>query len=557
MTRNLPVVLVILLATACVEGPEAWQDQDVKTDVRQVPADTVRGDALLDKVSVEIRPEVLPEDAADVKRAPDLPDVSDVPDAVAPPDGSDVGSPPDMAKDLPIEPDVIDVVEIAGEEVQDAVSDQSIVDVVDLVPELPSPDLCVPDCDGKVCGDDGCGGECENTCNIMASEGCVDNQCVCTAAPGVVFDVVGLQNDPDYGHSIVLVDGQYLVGGETKLVGGDKWGFWVWRLWAGDGKTVCSQYLPGSNTDRIHDLIVDKFGSVIFAGTYAYKGSQPYYAKGREYVFARLQPDTTKCYINQDTIEHFGGDYDDAALDIEKHPLGGYVLAGYKGTGPAETDRDLWVAVVDDDGVLKSDAMQWGGAGHQEGHGVVVESDGFVVAGFSAESGTDDYNAVAVKMLPSGDVVWESVLGPGRAHGVVAADDGGYAVAGYEQSGETGRDFKLWLTDGQGEIVGGEVIAGIGMDQAHAIAKHPSGGFVLVGDTAMGSDDKQDGLIARFTASGGLAWKSQVGGSKLDSLRAVMVDEAGHIAVAGHQFHTTDGGKLTDMWAIKLKKECQ
>ncbi len=64
--------------------------------------------------------------------------------------------------------------------------DQSQPDIF-VVPDLTQPDLtqpdngpevCVPDCTGKACGDDGCGGSCEPGCKGFYS--CVQGLCVCT-----------------------------------------------------------------------------------------------------------------------------------------------------------------------------------------------------------------------------------------------------------------------------------------------------------------------------------------------------------------------------------------
>ena len=64
----------------------------------------------------------------------------------------------DAPGDLPPElgPDVFDAIEIATE----------VLDVFEATPEI-GPDVCVPDCEGKACGDDGCGGLCgeESQCD--------------------------------------------------------------------------------------------------------------------------------------------------------------------------------------------------------------------------------------------------------------------------------------------------------------------------------------------------------------------------------------------------------
>jgi hypothetical protein len=53
-------------------------------------------------------------------------------------------------------------------------------DVIDDTPAADAPDECIPDCEGRTCGDDGCGGTCGPGCGD--SEACVDGTCVAGSA---------------------------------------------------------------------------------------------------------------------------------------------------------------------------------------------------------------------------------------------------------------------------------------------------------------------------------------------------------------------------------------
>lgn len=105
--------------------------------------------------------------------APDVTVVDNTPLPDVMPDVPDLGQ-PDVGVDLP-EPDVTPDLG------------------VDVTPDVP--EVCTPDCKGKACGDDGCGGEC-SVCPVMACKGkaeCVDNNCQYT--PVVCDDGNACTND--------------------------------------------------------------------------------------------------------------------------------------------------------------------------------------------------------------------------------------------------------------------------------------------------------------------------------------------------------------------------
>lgn len=78
-------------------------------------------------------------------------------------------------------PDLSDVADDVPGDVTDLVPDlePDAVDTLDLLDITPDePDVCQPACDGKQCGDDGCGSVC-GTCE-GAQSSCVDGACVCS-----------------------------------------------------------------------------------------------------------------------------------------------------------------------------------------------------------------------------------------------------------------------------------------------------------------------------------------------------------------------------------------
>ena len=112
-------------------------------------------------------------DAVDVLmdvRGEDVP-LTDLNPEDIPPDLNPEDIPPDLSKDLPL-----DAPWDIPNDVQD---DSDIPEDIEPPPEdsweIYIPDICAIDCEGKECGDDGCGGSC-GTCPFSLE--CVDGQCV-------------------------------------------------------------------------------------------------------------------------------------------------------------------------------------------------------------------------------------------------------------------------------------------------------------------------------------------------------------------------------------------
>ncbi len=157
--NRIGLTMLTFLIAACVSQPEPWSP-DGKTADSKVNGDTRNADGRGNVDPSDVRSEKdAPTPPQDVVEIVDL-TVLDAVDAVGPTDLNDAG--------------------------MDAVEEVKTPDTVDLVEE----DVCVPDCDGKECGDDGCGGQCgscpgcgdqcdEGSCEFAACNGkdCGDDGC--------------------------------------------------------------------------------------------------------------------------------------------------------------------------------------------------------------------------------------------------------------------------------------------------------------------------------------------------------------------------------------------
>jgi hypothetical protein len=413
---------------------------------------------------------------------------------------------------------------------------------------------CTPDCEGKECGEDGCGESC-GECDLWSSLYCVDGQCQCKLAPSVDLNKTQSEGDDDYCYAVALSsNGHYVMSG-------DSYGSTIlreiqlWRVNAETGANKCYMYLPGNGTNRVRAMLPLDDGRMVLAGTYSKKKSGGFPTKW-DFLFATTKtgPDYP-CHIEQETIKNFGDANNEEAYDIDPLPgNSGYVLAGYQQTSDSSTERDIWVVTTDLQGNPSLPGIHFGGSGHQEARALEVADDGFVIAGFTDQG--DGYQALVVKLDPAGNMVWENYLGAGRARALASLSDGSFAATGYLVKDETGKDLHLWVIDSSGQTVVNGVVEGEGDDDGFGLAVHPTGGFITVGETSTGASGALDGIVVRFTDSGELLWQANLGGTKADHFRSVLIEDSGRVVAAGYRDHESVAANKTDFWMVRLATEC-
>jgi len=142
----------------------------------------------------------------------------------------------------------------------------------ELVGECPGPQdeciegacICQPACDGKQCGPDGCDGSCGdcgegNECQEGICWGsCGDGVCgdgeTCTSCPGDCGGCVDLDCDPDLEKSIDTSSGSACVAKTVEIPSGV---FWMGCNWW-EGSEVYDTYC-GSNEHPIHEVYLDAY----------------------------------------------------------------------------------------------------------------------------------------------------------------------------------------------------------------------------------------------------------------------------------------------------------
>ena len=166
--RNMLLVLAVLAATGCVER---FSYSHVSADAAPPGGDAPGEDA---SVGVDAISDIEPLDTP-----ADTPDPEDTP---TPPEDTPVDTPQDTPADTP-------------DDIPADTPDDALEDTADA-------DICEPACDGKNCGDDGCGGSC-GVCVDAGDDPCVTEACLNgLCSPQVVDDVPCDDGNPCTGEDL-------------------------------------------------------------------------------------------------------------------------------------------------------------------------------------------------------------------------------------------------------------------------------------------------------------------------------------------------------------------
>jgi len=124
--------------------------------------------------------------------------------------------------------------------------------------------------------------------------------------------------------------------------------------------------------------------------------------------------------------------------------------------------------------------------------------------------------------------------GPDTTRAVVAANDGGFIVAGATESyGNGGTDMFVVKTDDNGAQVASWFFGGAGNEGARSVVAVPDG-YVLAGYTTSIGAGKKDGYVVKIDNAGTKLWEATFGGSEDDEAYALLLSSDGSLIVTGY-----------------------
>ncbi len=264
------------------------------------------------------------------------------------------------------------------------------------------------------------------------------------------------------------------------------------------------------------------------------------------YILAGRKLESDKAYlikldVNGDTTwtKELGGIYTQyMANSVEQTSDGGYILAG----------------VYFDSGYLgfliKTDAagnLSWLKSFPLQATSVQQTADGgYVITGYSSLNDGDIY---LVKTDSAGDLVWsQGIGGSGYQYGssVRQVADGGYIIAGNNNSVDANGDGYLVKTDSSGNVLWSQIIGGALYQSIESVRQTVDGGYILAGE-----DDSVDlncnAYLVKTDSSGNVSWSKSIGDSSCQYAHDVQqTTDGGYVIIADSD--SNDGG---DIYLIK------
>jgi hypothetical protein len=248
----------------------------------------------------------------------------------------------------------------------------------------------------------------------------------------------------------------------------------------------------------------------------------------------------------------------EVAYDVVALTGGGFMLVGEATESQANPPEDMLLACTDAAGASVWDERH-GEEGFDSARAALEVPGGFLVAGArSCEDLGTGRQAALVQLGANGQVLWEQLYGEegiDEAWGLVAATNGGYALAGYKSGTPADPGDELWLirTDADGQLAWERTY---GKGHVYGLAPTADDGFVLTG--FVDDEGALDLVVLRTDAEGNELWRRVLGGDDDDVGRAVSPRPGGGFLVAGYTQSFTPGFEpwaRQDVYLIALDED--
>jgi len=198
----------------------------------------------------------------------------------------------------------------------------------------------------------------------------------------------------------------------------------------------------GKNPERANSIIKTEDGFV-FAGT-----TETWGEGGTDMYVVKIDASGKRLWHNA-----FGGDFDEDAKEVIATRDGGYLLVGTTNSDHGKL-KDVFVVKIDEKGDMVWQ-HHYGGRANDEGFGVVEDSDGYVVVGYTKSTKDLSSDVYLIKLDYDGAVKWSKTYGGSgndEGHAIVSTDDG-YAITGFKAtSASKGKELYLIKVNKDGEF---------------------------------------------------------------------------------------------------------
>ncbi|HMB63550.1 MAG TPA: hypothetical protein VKN36_10790 [Eudoraea sp.] len=291
----------------------------------------------------------------------------------------------------------------------------------------------------------------------------------------------------------------------------------------------------------------------------------------------------------------FGGSKDDRGQSVIQTSDGGFAIIGYAMSSDGDGSNnegfhDNWILKLSNEGTIEWE-RSFGFSGHDHSYDVVQTVDGgYFFAGFldvvssGGEGSTFKANSLTrhgvgefwgTRIDAQGNLLWRRYFGGtnnDRAHSVVQANDGGFIMAGFSESGDAdislskgSYDFWVVKVDETGQLVWERSYGGSGIEVSYDIANTSDNAYVITGHTFSTDGDvsrnrgSSDVWLIKIDDHGKLLWEKTYGGSGFDAAQSVSLAGDGGFLLAGNtkssDMDVTENAGENDIWILKTDSE--
>lgn len=247
----------------------------------------------------------------------------------------------------------------------------------------------------------------------------------------------------------------------------------------------------------------------------------------------------------------FGGSKSDVAYRVIQTKDGGYALAGQTSSYGAGL-TDAWLVKTDSTGNLEWNKTYGGPSDDTVSCLLQSDDSGFMLAGLTASFGAGGSDFWLIKTDSNGNMAWNKTYGGSKndlATSIIKTADGGYAVAGWEESfGAGGEDFWLIKINANGDMQWNKTYGGSLNDEAFCVIQTRDGGYALAGDTASASST-EDAWFVKTDSNGNVQWNQTYGQTGIDAMLSVVQLNDDAYVLGG--WTSSFGAGSTDAWLLK------
>jgi len=343
----------------------------------------------------------------------------------------------------------------------------------------------------------------------------------------------------DLGRAVVAVDDGYVITGSTTSIGSGADDIFLLKI---DtlGNMLWEYAYGGPASEQGNALVAAPDGGFVIAGSTKSSG-----AGGMDVCL--IKTDAAGNWLWERT---FGGENFETAQGLATTADGGYILTGWTSSFYA-TMSEVYVIKTDESGNLQWQRT-YGGSWAEEGAGIIQTADGgYIVAGQTESFGAGEDDIYVIKTDEFGNVEWEKTHGGAGndwAEAIVAADDGGYVMAGWTGSfGSGGFDAMLLKINGSGNSVWWKAYGRAEYDAGNALAKTADGGYVLGGYLGLAGGGA-DAYLVKVDGSGNILWEQVYGDNREMAEAVIQTADGGYLLIG--QWISPDG-ENSDIFVIK------